>query len=76
LVKNWYFDNSEARMTNGLMIQVAREVTAVADSSKFHRRSLSVIDEVSDVHRIITGDGADPKLVAALRARNIEVMVV
>ena len=36
----------------------------------------SVIADVSDVHRIITDDGADPKLVAALRARNIEVMVV
>ena len=33
---------------------VAREVTAVAGSSKFHRRSLSVIADVSDVHRIIT----------------------
>ena len=61
---------------NGLMIRVAREVTAVADSSKFHRRSLSVIADVSDVPRIITDDGADPKLVAALRACNIEVMVV
>ena len=36
----------------------------------------SVICDVSDVHRIITDDGADPKLVAGLRARNIEVMVV
>ena len=61
---------------NGLMIRVAREVTAVADSSKFHRRSLSVICDVSDVHRIVTDDGADPKLVAALRARNLAVMVV
>ena len=59
---------------NRLMIRVAREVTAVADSSKFHRRSLSVICDVSDVHRIVTDDG--PKLVAALRARNLAVMVV
>jgi DeoR family transcriptional regulator of aga operon len=68
-------DVLEAQL-NGLMIRVAREVTAVADSSKFHRRSLSVIADVGDVHRIITDDGADPKLIAALRARNIEVMVV
>jgi DeoR family transcriptional regulator, aga operon transcriptional repressor len=68
-------DVLEAQL-NGLMIRVAREVTAVADSSKFHRRSLSVIADVSEVHRVITDDGADPKLVATLRGRNIEVMVV
>jgi DeoR family transcriptional regulator of aga operon len=68
-------DVLEAQL-NGLMIRVAREVTAVADSSKLHRRSLSVITDVSEVHRIITDNGADPKLVASLRARNIEVMVV
>ena len=68
-------DVREAQL-NGLMIRVAREVTAVADASKFHRRSLAVIADVCDVHRIITDDGADPKLVAALRARNIEVMAV
>ena len=68
-------DVLEAQL-NGLMIRVSREVTAVADSSKFHRRALSVIADLSDVHRIITDDGADPKLVTALRARNIEVMVV
>jgi DeoR family transcriptional regulator of aga operon len=68
-------DVLEAQL-NGLMIQVSREVTAVADSSKFHKRSLSRIADLSDVQRIITDDGADPKLVAALRGRNIEVMVV
>lgn len=61
---------------NALMIKVSREVIAVADSSKFLRRSLSVIASVSDVHRIITDDGVDPQIVASLRARNIDVMVV
>ena len=68
-------DLLEAQL-NRLMIRVSREVTAVADSSKFHRRSLSVIAELSAVHRIITDDRADPALVTGLRARNIEVMVV
>jgi hypothetical protein len=31
---------------------------------------------VSEVHRIITDDRADPQLVAALRARNIDVVLV
>jgi DeoR family transcriptional regulator, aga operon transcriptional repressor len=68
-------DLLEAQL-NRLMIRVSREVTAVADSSKFHRRTLSVIADLSDVHRIITDDRADPELVTGLRARNIEVMVV
>jgi DeoR family transcriptional regulator of aga operon len=61
---------------NALMIKVAREVTAVADSSKFRRRSLSVIAPLSAIHRIITDAGADRELLQALEARNIEVMVV
>ena len=68
-------DVLEAQL-NALMIRVAREVTAVTDSSKFYRRSLSLIAGLSDVHRIITDDKADPKLVGDLRSRNIEVMVV
>jgi DeoR family transcriptional regulator of aga operon len=68
-------DVLEAQL-NALMIKVSREVIAVADSSKFGRRSLSVISTVTDVHRIITDDKVDPQLVAALRTRNIDVQVV
>lgn len=68
-------DVLEAQL-NALMIRVSREVIAVADSSKFLRRSLSVIASVNDVHRIITDDKVDPQIVAGLRARNIDVMVV
>jgi DeoR family transcriptional regulator of aga operon len=68
-------DVLEAQL-NSLMIKVSREVIAVADSSKFQRRSLSVIASITEVHRIITDDRVDPELVAGLRARNIDVMVV
>jgi DeoR family transcriptional regulator of aga operon len=68
-------DVLEAQL-NALMIRVSREVTVVADSSKFTRRSASVIGGVSQVHRIITDDRADPQLVTALRARNIDVVLV
>jgi DeoR family transcriptional regulator, aga operon transcriptional repressor len=68
-------DVLEAQL-NALMIRVSREVMVVADSSKFLRRSLSVIAGVNEVHRIITDDKVDPQIVAGLRARNIEVMVV
>ena len=68
-------DVLEAQL-NALMISVAREVTAVADSSKFLRRSLSSIAGINALHRIITDDKADLQIVAGLRARNIDVMVV
>ena len=68
-------DVLEAQL-NALMIKVSGEVIAVADSSKFQRRSLSLISNVSDVHRIITDDKANPQIVAALRAQNIDVIVV
>jgi DeoR family transcriptional regulator, aga operon transcriptional repressor len=68
-------DVLEAQL-NALMIRVSREVTVVADSSKFTRRSASVIGGLSQVHRIITDDRADPQLVTALRARNIDVVLV
>jgi DeoR family transcriptional regulator of aga operon len=68
-------DVLEAQL-NALMIKVSREVTAVADSSKFFRRTLSVIAGLHEVHRIITDDKVDQQIVASLRARSLEVMVV
>jgi len=61
---------------NAIMIQVSREVVVVADSTKFQRRSLSVIAKLDSVHKVITDSGATPEIVAALRARNLEVMIV
>jgi DeoR family transcriptional regulator of aga operon len=67
-------DLHEAQL-NAIMIQVSREVVVVADSSKFHRRSLSVIAKLDSVHKVITDPGVAPDLAAALRARNIEVIL-
>lgn len=61
---------------NALMIRVARDVTAVLDSSKFMRRSLSVIASLSEIDRIITDDRVDDEMVTLLRARGLEVIVV
>jgi len=67
-------DLHEAQL-NAIMIQVSREVVVVADSTKFHRRSLSVIAKLDAVHKVITDPGVAPDLVAALRAQNIEVIL-
>jgi DeoR family transcriptional regulator of aga operon len=61
---------------NAQMIRAARQVVAVADSSKLLRRSLSVIAKVEQIHTLITDQGANPDSVAALRARGVDVMLV
>jgi DeoR family transcriptional regulator of aga operon len=68
-------DVLEAQL-NAIMIQVSREVVVVADSAKFQRRSLSVIAKLDSVHKVITDSGITPEMVAALRARNLEVLIV
>src|SRR6185436_15696821 len=68
-------DVVEAQL-NAVMIQVSREVIVVADTSKFQRRSLSVIAKLDVVHKVITDAGTPPEVLSALHARNVEVIVV
>jgi DeoR family transcriptional regulator of aga operon len=68
-------DVLEAQL-NALMIEVSHEVIAVADASKFLRRSLSVIAPVEKIHKLITDKSASPEVVDALRARGVEVILV
>jgi DeoR family transcriptional regulator of aga operon len=68
-------DVLEARL-NAVMIQVSREVVVVADSAKFQRRSLSVIAKVETVDKIITDSGAPPEVLAELKSRGVDVLVV
>lgn len=68
-------DLLEAQL-NTLMMRVAQEVSVVADSSKFGRRSLSNIGDVRLVRRLITDEGAAPDVLAALRQKGLEVLVV
>jgi len=61
---------------DALMIQIAREVTIVADSTKLGRRGLSVIAKISAIHRLITDRGADRRLVDEIKAHGIAVQLV
>ena len=58
---------------NAKMIEISREVVAVADSSKLMRRNVSVIARVEQLHMLITDTQADPNVVAELRRRGVEV---
>lgn len=68
-------DLLEAQL-NSLMLQAASQVTAVADSSKVGKRSLSAIGDISSIHRLITDDRIPAEMTAAFHAKGLEVITV
>jgi DeoR/GlpR family transcriptional regulator of sugar metabolism len=68
-------DILEAKV-NSLMLKAARETTVLADSSKFGRRSVSIIAGMEQVRRVITDRKAPEDMVSDLRSRGVEVLVV
>ncbi len=61
---------------NRAMMDVARVVVAVCDSSKFGRRTLSSIAPPSGVHRLITDRGIPKPDLSALKKAGIQVTLV
>jgi DeoR family transcriptional regulator of aga operon len=68
-------DILESRV-DALMIQIAREVTVVADSTKIGRRGLSVIAKITAMHRLITDRDADRRLIDEIAAQGVIVKLV
>ena len=58
---------------NAKMIEISRQVVAVADASKLLRRNVSLIAKVEQLHMLITDRAADPAVVTELRRRGVEV---
>jgi DeoR family transcriptional regulator, aga operon transcriptional repressor len=67
-------DILEAQLNNRMM-SAAKEITVLADASKFGHRSLSLIAPVNRFHRIITDGTAAHADIAAYRDRGIEVVL-
>jgi DeoR family transcriptional regulator, aga operon transcriptional repressor len=65
----------EARV-NRIMSQAARRTIVVCDSSKFGRRSLSLIMPISSVHETITDRGISRMDLKALRDAKVDVTLV
>ena len=65
----------EAELKRSL-ISVSQEVTIVADSSKWGRVALVSLVPWSAIQRVISDRGAPPMMVAALRERGVEVVLV
>ena len=65
----------EARV-NRAMVNAAERVVAVCDSSKFGRRSLSLIVDASAVHHVITDSNLSPEQAKTIREAGIELTLV
>lgn len=61
---------------NQFMLRIAHEVNLVADSSKFGKRSMSVIARVQDVHKIITDKNIREEDLAKLTKLGVEALLV
>jgi len=68
-------DVLEAQL-NAVMIRMAKEVTVIADATKFGRRSLSIIGDIGSIDRVITDDRVTEETVCQLRKIGIEVQIV
>jgi DeoR family transcriptional regulator, aga operon transcriptional repressor len=61
---------------NRVMVEVAKRTVAACDSSKFGRRSLSLIAPPQALHEVITDRGAPRSDLKALKKAGIEVTLV
>jgi DeoR/GlpR family transcriptional regulator of sugar metabolism len=59
-----------------IMVEVARQVIAVTDSSKLGRAGFTQIVPVERIHMLVTDTGAPPDLVEQIRSLGIQVILV
>ena len=59
-----------------MMAEVAQQVIAVTDSSKFGRMCLHKIIDLDEIDVLVTDTGADEAALEAVRRRDIEVIAV
>ena len=57
------------------MIEIARQVIAVADASKLQRHNISLIAQVEELDMLITDSSAPAEAVEELRRRGVEVLL-
>ncbi|EPF7464554.1 DeoR/GlpR transcriptional regulator [Serratia marcescens] len=67
-------DPGEAQL-NRVMCEVAREVIAIADASKFGRTSFCMIREIGQIHRLVTDSRIPEHYLQALHHLGIDVII-
>lgn len=70
-----YTPNIEEAHLNEIMIDISKEVILVADSSKFSRKSLTLICAVSSIDIVITDSGILPEDKKKLEDKGVVVMI-
>ncbi|MDO4242645.1 MAG: DeoR/GlpR family DNA-binding transcription regulator [Actinomyces sp.] len=71
-----YAQHEGEAAVNAALVRAARRVVVVADHTKLGMSAFALICRISDVHALITDDGATPEQVEALRGAGIEVRLV
>lgn len=67
--------NIEEAYLNQIMIDVAREVIVVTDSSKFHRKSLAFICKLDRINTVITDSGISEEHKKRLEDAGIQLII-
>jgi DeoR family transcriptional regulator of aga operon len=70
-----YTPNIEEAYLNQKMIELAKEVILVADSSKFQRKSMVFICEVTKIHKVITDEGISDEDRKRLEDSGVKVII-
>lgn len=68
--------NEQEASLNRLMCEISEKVIAVADSSKFGKRSCHMIREFGDIDVLITDTGIPEEYLQGLRDMKVEVIIV
>jgi DeoR family transcriptional regulator of aga operon len=71
-----YTPNVEEARLNEIMIEIAKEVVLLTDSTKFSRRSFAFICPVEDIDIVITDSGIKPDDRKRLQDAGVEVIIV
>jgi DeoR family transcriptional regulator of aga operon len=74
--KGAYTPNIDEAYLNRVIINIAKEVILVTDSSKFKRKSFAFIGEVYKFNTIITDSGLDKSDIDILKKSNVKVIIV
>lgn len=67
--------NIDEAHLNGIMIEIAKEVILVTDSSKFKRKSLAFICGLEKIKKVVTDKGIQPDDKKRLEDAGIEVLI-
>ncbi|MBN2347977.1 MAG: DeoR/GlpR transcriptional regulator [Bacteroidales bacterium] len=73
--KGIYTPNIEEAHLNNIMIEIAKEVILVTDSSKFKRKSLTFICPVNKINKVVTDEGISPEDIRRLEDEGVEVII-